>query len=203
MHGAPQAHGHQFGRRRLQDALRLAGCDDLHHQLEALRGGLHQFRVVLLLGHHSGEGDAEVRRILAKYEQAKLMPAPTVRLGKKRRVLVAEDDARVADKLRDAMTKAGYDAEIVQDGSDAVGKAILTHPDVVALKGVLSGLNGDAVAAMLKEIPKTRTIPVILYDDSGWAKALGEAALHDKGVQTLVPSTNTADVLAAVKEVRV
>jgi CheY-like chemotaxis protein len=84
-----------------------------------------------------------------------------------KKVLVAEDDRQHNNEICAALKAGGYDVCSVIKGPDVLEKAIIEKPDVIVMKLVLSGMNGDAVAAVLKEMPNTKGIPIVLYDDSG------------------------------------
>ena len=68
------------------------------------------------------------------------------------RILVAEDDGRLADVLGQALTEAGWEAELVADGRAAYGRALpggLPY-DVLLLDWMLPGLSGVEVCARLR-----------------------------------------------------
>ncbi|MBN1558138.1 MAG: response regulator [Lentisphaerae bacterium] len=91
--------------------------------------------------------------------------------GAKRKVLLAEDDDDVRAELESAFAGAGYLIESVQDGPEVVEKAVVQCPDVIVIKQVLANMNGDVAADMVRRMPKTRAVPVVLYDASGTGTA--------------------------------
>jgi DNA-binding response OmpR family regulator len=66
------------------------------------------------------------------------------------RVLVVEDDFRIAIFLQRALTRVGYRVEIAADGPAALAAAAATAPDVVVLDVMLPGLDGLEVARRLR-----------------------------------------------------
>ena len=69
------------------------------------------------------------------------------------RVLVAEDDARLADLLAESLGEAGWQAEIVNDGRSAYDRLLGdTGYDVVLLDWMLPGMDGVTVARRLRKV---------------------------------------------------
>ncbi|MFC1496992.1 response regulator [Verrucomicrobiota bacterium] len=114
----------------------------------------------------------------------------------KKKVLIGEDDTNVNRGLLNMFVQAGYIANSVSQGPEVLEKAIVERPDVVVMKLVFAGMNGDAVANVLKEMPNTKDIPIVLYDDSD-TKAVDSI----NNIKQFVKSNDPATILAAVKEV--
>ena len=70
------------------------------------------------------------------------------------RILVAEDDRRLADLLEESLTEIGWDVEVVHDGGAACARALPDGEryDVVLLDWMLPGLDGVTVCRRLREI---------------------------------------------------
>lgn len=116
-------------------------------------------------------------------------------------VLLGEDDSGVAGRLRSAMEHAGYEVLLASRGPEVLEQAILKKPAVIVMKYTLRGMSGDSVAKMLQEMPNTKHVPVVLYDESD--SAVDEATLKDAGIviRDFVKSNATALVLRAVASV--
>ncbi|CAN5360908.1 two-component system response regulator TcrA [soil metagenome] len=71
------------------------------------------------------------------------------------RVLLAEDDVRLAEVLRQALEESGWDADVVHDGTDAYEHAV-EEPrgayDVIVLDWMLPGVEGIEVCRRLRRI---------------------------------------------------
>jgi len=134
----------------------------------------------------------EVGRILflrsGQDEERVDAPAP-------RKVLLGEDDAMVAAAIEAVFAEEGLLVTLVERGPDMIEQAILQRPDVIVLKQIFSKMNGDAVADMLQAMPNARTIPVILYDDSGRLKS----AAPPSGVRQVVLSSDPNELLSALR----
>ncbi|HBY92399.1 MAG: response regulator transcription factor [Ardenticatenaceae bacterium] len=66
------------------------------------------------------------------------------------RVLIIEDDPRIADMLRRGLIYEGYEAEAALDGESGLRAARDRPPDVVVLDWMLPGLDGLEVLARLR-----------------------------------------------------
>ena len=121
--------------------------------------------------------------------------------GTKLRVLVGEDDQRVTLDLLQALSGAGYSAFAVARGPDVIEQAILKRPDVIVVKRMFSKMNGDAVAALLQDMPQTRGVPVVLYDDVATGPHDVVPREGKAGVAKALPTHDPDDLLAAIKEV--
>ena len=96
--------------------------------------------------------------------------------------------------------QAKYHVEAVGNGSDAVEKTITSRPDLLLIKEVLPQMNGHVVASMLRDIPTTSGIPVVLYDDAGFLDSRETDTLHGQGIRHIIHTNSTDDLLAAVKK---
>ena len=74
------------------------------------------------------------------------MPAPP-------RVLVVEDDARLAATLERVLVAEGHEVEVAGDGLDALRRAKLRPPDLAVLDVMLPGADGITVCRRLRETP--------------------------------------------------
>jgi two-component system OmpR family response regulator len=66
------------------------------------------------------------------------------------RVLVVEDDIRLADVLFAGLTAEGFDVDVVHDGFDGYWQAREGAHDVIVLDVLLPSINGYAVAERLR-----------------------------------------------------
>jgi DNA-binding response OmpR family regulator len=72
------------------------------------------------------------------------------------RVLVAEDERRLADAIARGLRREGMAVDLAPDGSDALIKARIVRYDVLVLDRELPGLHGDEVCRAVRgEQPET------------------------------------------------
>lgn len=136
----------------------------------------------------------EVSRIISKSFRG---DGGTEERGAGHRILLAEDDADVRTELLDFFTRSGHQAWGVDSGLALLEAVRQHHPTVILLKYILPRMNGPTVAQMLAGMPSTRSLPIVLYDDSKlYANTL--AVAH---VRTFVPTGNKKALLKAIEEV--
>ena len=70
------------------------------------------------------------------------------------RILIVEDETRLARHIFSALIEAGHDPEIVQDGETAIGQVQETPFDLILLDVMLPGMDGFDV---LRRLHKTGT----------------------------------------------
>jgi two-component system, OmpR family, response regulator MprA len=80
------------------------------------------------------------------------------------RILVVEDDARLAATLGRILEAEGYDAEIAGEGNEALRRARERPFDLVVLDILLPGLDGIAVCRRLRS---TGPVPILLLTALG------------------------------------
>jgi CheY-like chemotaxis protein len=115
-------------------------------------------------------------------------------------VLVGEDDPKVLQALQAGFEREGHVFVAVTQGPEVLEKAIVTQPDVILVKRILSAMNGDAVAGMLAQMPNTKRIPVALYDHGNVDEPAGKYTRSGSGVAVFVRSHEPADLIAAAKQ---
>ena len=75
------------------------------------------------------------------------------------RILIVEDEVRLASSLQDLLELGGYSADISHDGESGLDNALTGIYDVVLLDVMLPGTNGFDLCARIRE--QGRRIPVI------------------------------------------
>lgn len=68
----------------------------------------------------------------------------------KERILIIEDDERIANLLRRTLTYDGYQAEIAADGETGLSRAHEGRPDLIILDLMLPGMDGLEVTQRLR-----------------------------------------------------
>lgn len=116
------------------------------------------------------------------------------------RVLIGENEKSVRDSLIHAFSEAGYDAVGVASGPEVIENAVLQRPDLVVLKLIFENMNGDTVAALLREMPKTADVPILVYDDSGSGVSRSSYAVSRSTVSRFVMSNEPSAIVSAADE---
>jgi DNA-binding response OmpR family regulator len=71
-------------------------------------------------------------------------------MSTRRRILVVDDDARLAASIRRALAYEGYSVDVAANGSDALVEARDRPPDLVVLDVMLPGIDGIEVCRRLR-----------------------------------------------------
>lgn len=76
------------------------------------------------------------------------------------RILVVEDSERLADTLKDALTKAGYSVDIANNGQDGYENAVSGIYDIIILDLMLPKMNGYEVLSAIRS--EGHSVPVLI-----------------------------------------
>ncbi|EZP57746.1 Two-component system, OmpR family, copper resistance phosphate regulon response regulator CusR [Delftia sp. RIT313] len=80
------------------------------------------------------------------------------------KVLVIEDEIKLADYLRKGLTEEGFVVDVAHDGIDGLHLATELAYDLIVLDGMLPGVDGLAVLAALRQ---SRQTPVLMLTARG------------------------------------
>lgn len=114
-----------------------------------------------------------------------------------RRLLVVDDDRRLAGLIRDYLTPLGYGVEMRHTGPEGLEEALASPYEAVILDVMIPGMDGFAV---LKELRKKSDVPVLMLT------ALGEEADRivglEIGADDYLPKTfSSRELLARLRAV--
>lgn len=79
----------------------------------------------------------------------------------KERILLVEDNPATAELIREELEFLGYEAVVVQDGQEAIEKAISYLPDLIVMDISLPRMDGYQATSRIKKNPQTRAIPIL------------------------------------------
>ena len=71
----------------------------------------------------------------------------------KKRILVVDNRATLANGLCELLRESGHDAEAAHSGEAAVKAALATHPDVIVLDLSMPQMDGFETIAAIKALP--------------------------------------------------
>lgn len=128
---------------------------------------------------------------------ALLIPARDMEIQSPSRILVVDDDRRLAGLIRDYLTPLGYEVDLRHDGVSGLETARDGDYRAVILDVMMPGMDGIAV---LRELRKTSDVPVLMLT------ALGEEADRivglEIGADDYLPKTfSTRELLARLRAV--
>ncbi len=76
-----------------------------------------------------------------------------------RNILIVEDDAKIAELLRDYLINAGYSVSILNDGSGVIYEVRKNEPDAIVLDLMLPGKDGLTIC---REIRSFSRVPILI-----------------------------------------
>ena len=114
-----------------------------------------------------------------------------------RRLLVVDDDRKLAHLIRDYLTPMGYEVELRHNGPDGLAEALASPYEAVILDVMMPGMDGISV---LRELRKKSDVPVLMLT------ALGEEADRivglEIGADDYLPKTfSSRELLARLRAV--
>lgn len=114
-----------------------------------------------------------------------------------RRLLVVDDDRKLAQLIRDYLTPMGYEVELRHNGPDGLAEALASPYEAVILDVMMPGMDGISV---LRELRKKSDVPVLMLT------ALGEEADRivglEIGADDYLPKTfSSRELLARLRAV--
>jgi two-component system, OmpR family, alkaline phosphatase synthesis response regulator PhoP len=83
-------------------------------------------------------------------------------MAERRKVLVVDDEAHIAELLVMNLRQNGYETCVVDNGTDVIATALAEKPDLILLDLMLPGIGGLEVCRLLKTDPRTAPVPVIM-----------------------------------------
>ena len=125
------------------------------------------------------------------------MDFPPMELQGNRRLLVVDDDRKLAGLIRDYLSPLGYEVQLRHNGPDGLAEALASPYEAVILDVMMPGMDGFAV---LRELRKTSDVPVLMLT------ALGDEADRivglEIGADDYLPKTfSSRELLARLRAV--
>ena len=112
------------------------------------------------------------------------------------RLLLAEDDAGIADPLERALTREGYEVEVVSDGAEAATRGVEGEHDLLVLDVGLPSLDGLEVCRRVREARPR--VPVLIL--TARAEELDAVQGLDAGADDYVTKPfRLAELLARIR----
>lgn len=81
------------------------------------------------------------------------------------RILLVEDEARIADIIRRGLTEQSFVVDLAADGPSALARALDTRPDLVILDVMLPGIDGFVVCSELRRT--NLDLPILMLSARG------------------------------------
>ncbi len=116
-----------------------------------------------------------------------------------RRVLIIEDDSRVAELYASKLRRGGYEVDVARDGVSGFDLAGSLLPDAIILDIHLPRLSGLAALAVLRREEATSSLPVIVLSNDDTPAVMEEAGRLGVSaylIKSMVLPQDVAEVLS-------
>lgn len=114
-------------------------------------------------------------------------------MPEKPRMLVIDDDRKIAQAVAVRLRAAGFDVQFASDGEEGLAAVIEQLPDAIVLDIRMPKLDGLGVLAKLREQERTRRIPAVVLS----ASAVDESKALDAGAFCFLPKPYDPQALLA------
>ena len=118
-----------------------------------------------------------------------------------RKLLLGEDDSGIGKRLSEWFSAHGFIVDLAVKGPEVLERAIMSHPDIIVMNAILEGMNGGAVADMLKVMPNTQGIPIVLHAAPGSFLPPAAGNTSGGGIIATVPSTEAEAIFSVIEKV--
>lgn len=117
----------------------------------------------------------------------------------KKKILLVEDDAALANVYKTRLEMEGFDVNHVGNGEEALTAAIQYHPDLIVLDVMMPKINGFDVLDLLRTRPETADMRVIMLTALSQAKDKERAEKLGADDYLVKSQVVISDVVARIK----
>jgi DNA-binding response OmpR family regulator len=114
------------------------------------------------------------------------------------KILIVEDDSRFAEILAILLNDAGYETSLAKSSGRGIGKALTERPDLILTDLNLPDMNAIEAITILKKIPFTAGIPIIVLT-AETARQLKRKALKAGAAEYLLKPISPRDLLNVIR----
>lgn len=116
-----------------------------------------------------------------------------------KRVLLAEDEANIAESITFLLERAGFEVTVENNGRKALEVVMADVPDVLVLDVMLPGLDGYEILRSLRADRRGETLPVLMLTAKG-QRENREMALKCGADMFITKPFSNAEIVAAVRK---
>ncbi|MBI2442207.1 MAG: response regulator [Lentisphaerae bacterium] len=133
----------------------------------------------------------DIRNILTQ----RTPPKAEAKKGAQFKLLLVEPNGSRYSELAERFTQAGFEVITPLGVGDAVQTALAEQPDGIMMQMFMEVMDGMQIASILRSIPATRNLPILIYDDT--AAGLTHIAPQHQGdhLQSIVADARHKDLL--------
>ena len=116
-----------------------------------------------------------------------------------KRVLLAEDEANIAESITFLLERAGFEVTVENDGRKALDSVMAHAPDVLVLDVMLPGLDGYEILRTLRADRRGESLPVLMLTAKGQREDR-EMALKCGADLFMTKPFSNAEIVSAVRK---
>lgn len=118
-----------------------------------------------------------------------------------KKILLADDEAQVAQVFEVALKNAGFEVKMVDSGAAALAAAKAEVFDLILLDQVMNDMKGNDVLKQLKGDPATQNTPVAMLTNFSQDGLVKDALEHGAAEYILKYQVSTDDLIGKVKNI--
>jgi DNA-binding response OmpR family regulator len=111
-----------------------------------------------------------------------------------RKILIVEDNSRLAESLAILLNEAGYETSLATNSGQGIGKALTERPDLILTDLNLPDMTAVEAITILKKIPFTSGIPIVVLT-AETVRQLKTKALQAGAAEYLLKPISPRDLL--------
>lgn len=116
-------------------------------------------------------------------------------------ILLVDDDKQLATIFQSALTNAGYQVRVVNDGKTGIDAAKEQKFDLILLDEMMPDMTGNDVLKTLKSDDQMKTVPVAMLTNFGSNDLIKDALDSGAADYILKYQVSPADLPAKIKSI--
>lgn len=139
---------------------------------------------------------AKVDKVLDRLRKERQTEEEQTTLANKKKVLILDNEDEEYKKFEKILIDNKYQVNVSKSLEECLETAISFKPNLVALRFLIGGINGDKMIKTLKEISSIRNVPYVVYSRKirGWE----EKKILDAGGACFIGEVNEEKLLNAI-----
>lgn len=121
--------------------------------------------------------------------------------SKKKKILVVDDEPDIVTLIKSRLEANGYDVVSAYNGKDGLEKAEESQPDMILLDLMMPIMDGYEAGQKLKENPKTKNIPIILFTAASAEEVAKKGAETIEAIDYVVKPFDDAALLFLINRI--
>lgn len=120
---------------------------------------------------------------------------------RKKKILVVDDEPDIVTLIKSRLEANGYEVVSAYNGKDGLEKAEETQPDMILLDLMMPIMDGYEAGQKLKENPKTKNIPIILFTAASAEEVAKKGAETIEAIDYVVKPFDDAALLFLINRI--